>query len=624
MAFGDPLIPSTTTYPNTNVYPGQGLRPDMICRVSFDDARVSSPTWYDFTSKLLSFEINRGAENELDLQDTATAAVAFDGRNRDLDPSNTASPYSPKVLPRRRLWLQSQWDGETIDQFYGWTGGWKQSWENDWFQVASTTATDGLKVLAGDALPTTDPPRDSYADVVLFDQPFAYWRLNEPVGSFAAVDSGDGGHAIYKFDAPPTFQVAGLIVGERDTAATFADSGPPRQAGRIVPDDVYSSGGTVSLEAWWKPADTGAGGLILGPADAVPASTYSLRQIAGGVLRCGIRVGGTTVNADSTTVVTPASTYHVVGTYDGANVRIYINGTLEATSAQTGQFAGLETNGSYIAWDAAAVPDGTLDEVAIYPYALSAARVTAHYQAGAQRGRAQELGNDRIAAMLEQSGLAFVPRRLRAAEFQVQPIYYTGQSPKGEVEAATFSEGDPAMFFFAKDGAAVFLDRAHRSVSPWNTVQATFDDDGTDTPYISMTTDDGESFIYNDVRRTAKGGTLQQTTDPTSIGQYQRSVRDQGETLNVSDADASTVAGTFLATYKDPQPRITSLDLSGEDSNLRLQMLRREIGDSVRVIRRPSGGGTAIDQTSYIRKTTLRGDRESNPFWSSSWAISKR
>jgi RHS repeat-associated protein len=69
---------------------------------------------------------------------------------------------------------------------------------------------------------------------------------------------------------------------------------------------------------------------------------------------------------------------HIAATYDGATIRLYVNG------AQTGSAANaismLDITAPFRVGDAF---NGTIDEAAVYPAALSAARVAAHYKAGA-------------------------------------------------------------------------------------------------------------------------------------------------------------------------------------------------------------------------------------------------
>ena len=88
----------------------------------------------------------------------------------------------------------------------------------------------------------------------------------------------------------------------------------------------------------------------------------------------------------STTTVAAATTYHVVGTYDGAMMRIYVNGVLEGTAARSARsttpaFGGVLAGGG---WGTLPSPafNGRLDEIAIYGTALTTARVQAHYTKG--------------------------------------------------------------------------------------------------------------------------------------------------------------------------------------------------------------------------------------------------
>src|SRR6185436_11043782 len=81
--------------------------------------------------------------------------------------------------------------------------------------------------------------------------------------------------------------------------------------------------------------------------------------------------------------------YHVVGTFDGTNLKIYVNGNLGQSTPIAGT-ARANTN-STIPLGLGARSDGAsgffeyagdLDECAMYTTALSASQVLAHYQAG--------------------------------------------------------------------------------------------------------------------------------------------------------------------------------------------------------------------------------------------------
>jgi hypothetical protein len=92
--------------------------------------------------------------------------------------------------------------------------------------------------------------------------------------------------------------------------------------------------------------------------------------------------------ATSSQALAVGTVYHVVGTYDGSTVRVYVNGVERASAAYTGgvayvagrdlrlgrQFATTNVSARYL--------NGRLDEVALYNQALSAATVLSHYNSG--------------------------------------------------------------------------------------------------------------------------------------------------------------------------------------------------------------------------------------------------
>ena len=77
-------------------------------------------------------------------------------------------------------------------------------------------------------------------------------------------------------------------------------------------------------------------------------------------------------------------TYHVAATYDGTMIRLYIDGSLVASTAATG---GLSPGVTDLTIGRPDYPDarwqGLIDELAIYPTALPPARIVEHHTAGA-------------------------------------------------------------------------------------------------------------------------------------------------------------------------------------------------------------------------------------------------
>jgi len=91
--------------------------------------------------------------------------------------------------------------------------------------------------------------------------------------------------------------------------------------------------------------------------------------------------------AASLTALSVGQWYHVVGTYDGSNVKMYINGVLEKTSAKSGSISyssvcalTIGHRSSCVGYDA--YTSGTIDDVRIYNRALSAQEVALLYASG--------------------------------------------------------------------------------------------------------------------------------------------------------------------------------------------------------------------------------------------------
>ena len=161
---------------STSTVTGQGSLPIYRCMVTHDDASVASPTWNDYTARVRHIEVDRGRSSELSAFDAGTAQVVFDNRDRALDPAVNAN-----VRPMNRLWLMSEFSGSRRGVFFGYAEAWQSAWDPSGSVDATITmeCADELKVLALDALPVTDPPRDSYSALVASDGPEGYWPFND-------------------------------------------------------------------------------------------------------------------------------------------------------------------------------------------------------------------------------------------------------------------------------------------------------------------------------------------------------------------------------------------------------------------------------------------------------------
>jgi hypothetical protein len=207
-----------------------------------------------------------------------------------------------------------------------------------------------------------------------------YWRLGEASGTSAAPAFGALSGT---YGAGVLLGGSGLITGDSNAAPRFQSS----SSSWVRFGDVFDFAGTrsFSVELWLNPSTVDATGRrILSKewSDASGTQGWYLLHTASRLEFSRIR-NNVWHNA-SRVALAPNTRYHVVITYDGATMRLYVNGALAGSgpSSQalldgTAQFAvgARPTGGSPFL--------GTIDEPAVYDgVALSAAQVQAHYVAG--------------------------------------------------------------------------------------------------------------------------------------------------------------------------------------------------------------------------------------------------
>ncbi|HTR75018.1 MAG TPA: LamG-like jellyroll fold domain-containing protein, partial [Solirubrobacterales bacterium] len=206
---------------------------------------------------------------------------------------------------------------------------------------------------------------EPYADVVRSDDPIAYYRLGD-TGDTMADSSGNGHDGTYKND---TESGPVGISGDGDHARLFKGEG-----GYGYVDGITAPTDESSLEAWVHPFD-GRDEAIVGHGDAgeldIIGGHFSYRRMET-TLTAQIGPGGHCV------APTPGVWTHVVGTWDGVTMRIYVDGELcgevESTRRPSSSSTFYVGFGQLAPWFY-----GAIDEVAYYPTALSAERVHEHY-----------------------------------------------------------------------------------------------------------------------------------------------------------------------------------------------------------------------------------------------------
>jgi hypothetical protein len=220
----------------------------------------------------------------------------------------------------------------------------------------------------------------AYSQVVLSDQPSSYWKLDEAAGTSAA-DSAGSVTGTYT-NGPTLNQASG--VKDANAAVGFDGSNDFITAG-----DNYDFAGTAAMtvELWLKPtAATTSYRRVISKEAAGGWDLYMEASSGGSPNAISFERSDAAGVSDyvgiSTALPTTSWTY-VVYTYDGTNMRFYIDGVLRQTTASSRSVQN-HANPLTIGRYSSGVDyfGGLLDEVAIYSSALSGTQVAEHFAAG--------------------------------------------------------------------------------------------------------------------------------------------------------------------------------------------------------------------------------------------------
>jgi hypothetical protein len=237
----------------------------------------------------------------------------------------------------------------------------------------------------------------SYLTTVLADSPLGYYRFGEASGTTAVDASGNGNTGTIS-SSGVVYGVAGAPKYDANTA--FRLTGSP---GRV--DLPFSSAGSAfTIELWVKPTSLPLSTSARLAADSHTDADNNGFQLLmntngnGGAIYFGKGTGSG--NAFFSFAFSTTAWAHVVGTYDGTHMYVYVNGSQLGQAAFTGNISSSGFNIS-IGRNPAYNGDyfvGSVDECAAYRTALSQARIQAHYTAGTTFSGPFAAGNHRATA----------------------------------------------------------------------------------------------------------------------------------------------------------------------------------------------------------------------------------
>jgi PKD repeat protein len=249
----------------------------------------------------------------------------------------------------------------------------------DPFGNTVATAWVPVQVAAG-----TGGPTRPYADTVRADGASSYWRLAENSGT--AADSI--GAAPMTVGSGVTRGQAGAIAD--NTAYAFNGSSTASLAtlkAGAVPN-------TFTQEAWFQTAST-SGGRVIGFANKATGTSSTFdRQVylqSNGRVSFAVKVPTRSGLSSQTRAVTSTASFndgkwhHVAAAMSSSGIALYLDGVLvgSRTDAASGQsYNGYLRVGSDKAIAGASSFTGRVDEVALYPTALSAQQIATHAAGG--------------------------------------------------------------------------------------------------------------------------------------------------------------------------------------------------------------------------------------------------
>ncbi len=573
-----------------------------------------SPSWVSIIADVRapeSLRVRRGRNDELAEFNPGSFSCTFGNNGRKFDPDYSSSPLNGYLTPNRRIRLRAQWNGTTYIVFDGYANRWLQEYPSLGKDViARLTATDGFKVLARTRLGAAP-----YDALVLADGPELYYKFDDgatpTVINDASPNNNDG---TYSSSAEFT---TGLIAG--DLGSAYVAGAAIGAVGSITLSSVSS----WVFECWISTTST-TRAVIAG--FWANSTAFIVWLEASGQ----VRAQGGSEYYSSGVNVNDGDAHHIVIRRTGASqVEWVIDGTSGGTDTGTGTSALDSTGGTssvgvsqiQIApndsgWTYGGVAgtgvriNATIDNLAVYNAVgdLTTLEAQAHYSGGIAIG-AGDTTDVLVGAVLDSAGWPAGQRSLDTGDATLQGILdYQGVYALDLLQELWAAERGQFYMGLNDDLASddefhvVWRARSATGTDTRSTVsQATFTDASSD--YVGIVTEPtGETFLFNEVEVTRRGGSPQVASDPTSIAAYTQSTLVIDGIELEDDAAALTLANDLLAIYKDPHTRIVALVIKpqGDPSNLWPAVLPREIGDLITVTITPAGVGSAITRDVLI------------------------
>jgi hypothetical protein len=160
----------------------------------------------------------------------------------------------------------------------------------------------------------------------------------------------------------------------------------------------------------------------------------------------------------------------------------------------------------------------------------------------------------------------------------------------------TVQDSEFGGLFVDGEGAVRFVSRSNLIAEP-ATAAYTFADDGTNISYTNAIVAFDDTNLVNDVTVTRAGGTAQNAFDQPSIDTYFLHSGTRSGILVQTDSEALNQAKGILATRKDPEVRVDSIQLNLYDDtnpNKPLSGVDIELLDGISVTKTMPGNSSVV------------------------------
>jgi hypothetical protein len=372
--------------------PGNGITDDGTGTVyrnvngySSVPTRLSAPSLADFDA---AFPGPAAAGPILDLGDGRAYfrlpddTIRYTTLSAPLAPANLAAPAITGTLTTGSTIACSTGTWQSYPTSYAYQ--WKRGGANIGGATASTyllaVADEGanIKCTVTATNTTGSTPADSntvvphapaaYRAAVLTDSPVIYLRLEEnPPGTGTAADETTNHPGTY-VGSPPS------VAGALTDVTTGVDFDGSTQYVTVPDHAALDLGDVFTMECFVKPGSSAAGGIIWKSGDN---GGYRIKNNGNGVWNLQTYGAGI---CTATTDLTTGVWQHIAVTKNGATVKMYRNG-VDVTGSVSNVTVGDTVGPLWVGRGEFDFFDGSIDEVAVYPTALSAARILAHYNA---------------------------------------------------------------------------------------------------------------------------------------------------------------------------------------------------------------------------------------------------